>query len=311
MNTSSKVALLETGTVTEKSINAHVKLSYLLRDNFGWDLVSREKYKNYLNNKYDKLIVVYACRYAPIKIIKYLVDNNTSAKLFWITNEYNLPINSSLEYLNRGGYHIISNFEKSKKFKFGNDYSFLNLNVLMFKKPNELKLDQKKYDLIYYGTFRPGRGKYFIKYLDNNIYLSTSIKNFKKFKYMINGKCPKWIKSLSWENGRETLNNFRFSLYIEDEYTHKVYNNLANRFYEALFCNCITMFDSNCRNTIERSGIDLDEIFIVKNRNELRNKIKLIRNDFTSYLKIQQKYTDQFLNERENVLKEIKNIIEK
>jgi hypothetical protein len=170
------------------------------------------------------------------------------------------------------------------------------------------KIINKKYESIYYGTFRKNRENYFVEYLRNNMHLSTSVKNFKKYKSI--GCTPIWINKLNWSFCRETLNLFKYSLYIEDEYTHNVYNNLANRFYEAGFCNNILFFDEGCTNTIERSGIDIDSLYTVESHKDLILKTEICNKDFKKHLKIQKKWHNKSLEEKKDVLIKLKNIVE-
>ena len=114
--------------------------------------------------------------------------------------------------------------------------------------------------------------------------------------------------SLSWEKQRETLNLFKYSLYIEDEHTHNNYNYLANRFYECLMCNVVHFFDINCKNTIEKSGIEFDDYFYVSNLEELKDKIK--NDDFEKSLKFQKKWNITAEKERESVINAIKEVLE-
>jgi hypothetical protein len=292
----------------KKMIDAHLRNSFILSKILNCDLLCTENdFLKALNKKYDVLILGYASGYAPFTLIKKIIDNNVNAKKFVLSNEYNIVPSV-------GGfkpYHLIANYEKIKSK--GNtiiNFSFLNLNLLLAKEPNQLS--EKKYDCIYYGTFRVNRSKYFSEYLQKNIYLSTSIKNLKKFKHI---KCnPLLIGKLSWEEKKETLNLFRYSLYIEDNHTHNVFNNLANRWYEAGFCNNVVFFDVNCWNTIRKSEIAYFEEqiknYIVSSHEELQAKIEYCNQDFERHLSIQKGWRLNQMVLRQDMINELKRIIE-
>ena len=250
----------------KKAIDAHLRNSIIITEYLDADLLCIEKdFKIAIDKNYDVLILGYASHYAPFQLINKLIENNPKARKIVISNEYNIA--SSI-----GGfkpYDLIANYEKSNSNKSIIKQHFLNLNLLLAKYPNNNR--DKKYDCIYYGTFRINRSNYFKEYLKEDIYLSTSPKNFKKFKHI---DCnPKLITKLSWEEKRETLNLFKYQLYIEDINTHSNFNNLANRYYEAGFCNNVVFFDSNCRNTINKSELGYYkkqvEGYIVNNYKEL------------------------------------------
>jgi len=288
-----------------KMIDAHLRNSVIIARELNADLLCVESdFLKALKKQYDVLILGYASGYAPFKLIKMLVSKNSEAKKFIISNEYNKN-----EYI--GGFRpftAIINYDNCSNKQATNVFS-LNLNLLLVKKSNNII--EKKYDCIYYGTFRVNRSVYFKKYLQDNIYLSTSDRNFKKYKHI--GCNPKWIKKLSWRDKKETLNNFRYSLYIEDEYTHKVFNNLANRWYEAGFCNVVMFFDVNCWNTINKSEIECfnEQIkdYIVTDYEGLQEKIKYCNKDFEKHLSIQKTWRLQEPFLREKMLKEFKDII--
>jgi hypothetical protein len=147
------------------------------------------------------------------------------------------------------------------------------------------------------------------EYLQGNIYLSTHPKNHKHFFHA--GCRPKLIKHIDWTKGRETLNQFRYSLYIEDKYTHSVFNNLANRWYEAGFCNVIMFFDINCKNTISKSEIayHFNPYYYVSNHAELMQKIEECNQDWGKHLAIQKAWRLQEPVLREKMIEELKQII--
>lgn len=290
-----------------KMIDAHLRNSVIIANEISADLLCVESdFIRALNKQYDILILGYASGYAPFQLIKRLVENNPKAKKIVLSNEYNIV--PSIGGFNP--YDLIANYEQIKsKGKTIQNFYTLNLNLLFAREPNQLS--EKKYDCIYYGTYRVNRAKYFKEYLQNDIYLSTSDKNFKKYKHI--GANPKWIKKLSWDKRNETLNNFRYSLYIEDDYTHNVFNNLANRWYEAGFCNNVMFFDANCINTIRKSEISRFESeiqnYIVSNKKELQEKIQECNKDFNKHLAIQKTWRLSEMYLRTEMIDNLKSII--
>lgn len=223
--------------------------------------------------------------------------------IVWIDNEYSTSPNSEYARLMKDYKSIVITNVEGKKYK--TESVVLNLNSLIYE--STTREINKKYDCIYYGTFRPGRRLYFQKYLqDKAIYLSSSSKNLKKYKFLA-GTDAIWCDKLSWKEGKESLNLFKYSLYIEDEHTHNNYNFLANRFYECLMCNVVQFFDINCKNTIERSGIVFDDYFYVSSLAELKEKI--INDNFEKSLEFQMKWKDKAMEEKRNVLEKIKEIL--
>jgi len=265
------------------------------------------------NKKYDCIICGFGSQFSEYNKSSQLIKDNPNSRIFWLIGEYEQSMFPAIHYgviKENKKLEIIQNFvDVSKKQKYVSKIHELNFNLLISNQSNELT--PKKYDCIYYGRWRENRKQYFQKYIKEQIYLSTSDKNFKKYKHI--GCNPKWIKKLSWAKSKETLNLFRYSLYIEDEYTHTVFNNLGNRWYEAGFCNCVVFFDINCWNTILKSEIgyfkDQIEDYIVTDYEGLQEKIKYCNKDFEKHLVIQKSWRlkEPFL--KEEMLKEFKNII--
>jgi len=230
------------------------------------------------------------------------INKNKSARIIWLVGEYEQSTFAPLFYSKRR-FDVVKNFEHNLKHKNANKQYLININTLIVRKPN--KQVQKKYDCLYWGRWRPGREKYFKEYLQEGVYLSTSSKNMKKFIFA--GCNPLFLNSMKWDYKREALNNFRYSIYLEDEFTHNNYNCLANRYYEALFCNVVQFFDISCANTIKKSLIDLDHFFIVQSKEELISKINSI--DYNEMMIKQKNLQQQAVSERSKTINEIRNIL--
>jgi hypothetical protein len=268
------------------------------------------------NKEYDVFIFGFASINGEIEKQFEFVKKSPNAKIFRLVGEYEQsghpPLYYVLTRLNKM-HHVITNvnenFGSYAKYKLGQ--SFVNLNLLIAKQSNQLIT--KKYDCIYYGRWRENRADYFKKYIQGGLYLSTSTKNMKKFKH--NNCNPKYLDTISWEDKKETLNLFKYSLYIEDKYTHKVFNNLANRWYESGFCNNVIFFDVNCWNTIRKSEIGYYEEqikdYIVNDYKSLQQKIDYCNQDFEKHLAIQKRWRIQELQLRRNVINELREIIYK
>jgi hypothetical protein len=285
----------------KKRIDAYFRNTLIIADYLDATFLYNEnQYNKNIDTKFDAILIFYSNYYSPVKQMKQIADNNKDAKFFWILNEY--AISANYTYLNDKNVTYIRNWEEEGEI-------MLNLNLLFSKKANELK--DKPYDCIYYGTYRVDRSEYFKEYLKEDLYLSTTAKNFKK--YVSIGCKSKLIKKLSWQENKETLNLFKYQLYIEDKHTHEVFNNLANRYYEAGFCNNVLFFDVNCLNTINKSELsyykDQVEFYIVESYKDLQSKIKECNKDFEKHLAVQKSWRMNEENSRANMLNELKNII--
>lgn len=271
-----KILFLEVVNKSKNSIDAHVRncfelIKYLKSKGHKVDLLYNDTADNYKDKDNDVIIVSYASFYCNFKDMKRVIEENKNAKIYWLTNEYDLMPNGSLyKVFKERNAEVIANYEeKANKIKCFTKHHELNLNLLLYKRK---KSCNKKYKILYYGTYRKDRAKYFKKYINSkDFYLSTSSKNFKKFESI--GCKFRPIGKMKWGENQDTLGLFKYSLYIEDEYTHNNFNNLANRFYEALSNDTVILFDENCRNTLSKSEIkDFDyERFIIKDINEDRN----------------------------------------
>jgi hypothetical protein len=310
-----KIALLDVKKATglkSKFTAVNVRNLFLIKQELNCDLFLFEK-DLLTKNIYDIVIFGFNSIHTETKLTQEFIRKNTNenTKFFVLCGEYEQTDCVNLRYEKRD-FSVIQNYEGKTRLGLKeqqlNVYE-LNLNLLIAKQPNELI--SKKYDCIYYGRWREDRADYFKKYIQGGMYLSTSTKNMKKFKHK--GCNPKYLNTISWEDKKETLNLFRYSLYIEDKYTHKVFNNLANRWYEAGFCNNVVFFDVNCWNTIRKSEIGCFEAqikdYIVSDYNSLKEKIDYCNEDFEKHLAIQKGWRIGEIQHRAEMINKLKEII--
>jgi hypothetical protein len=276
-----KILIIDSHKGTDNGIpqNMHWQNSKILSEYLGADLIwSYPTVNENIKSGYDIIIFVHASHYAYTDY-KW-VQESPDARLFYITNEYNLGEPRTLWMAAKEGrkYDVIANhpYQASKVvMKYVNDWRILNLNSLIYSPKTQAKqqglFDEQRNGCIYYGSFRKDRSLYFNKYLDENVLLSTHSKNIDKFRAV--GATSKIGKRIDW--AKDGLFPFKQTIYLEDEKTHTHYNYLANRFYEALNYNCTPIFSSQCRNTIELSGYNIPEQYFIENSVELKNKLEL------------------------------------
>lgn len=273
------------GSVGSIPQNLHWKNSKIIADYLGGDLIwSYPNVNENIKTCYDVIIFVHASQYSYVDNL--WLEKNKDAKIFYITNEYNLGEPRILWNAIKSGrkYSVISNHpEGASKIvtKYTDEWNIVNLNSLIYspkQKPQKTLLEKllygekdNKYGCIYYGSFRKDRKKYFEKYLDKNVLLSTHIKNMSKFSNL--GVTSGNIGRIDWSGSG--LFPYKQSLYIEDEKTHVHYNFLANRFYEALNYNVTPIFSIESEGTVKKSGYNITKDYFIQTPNELKEKENL------------------------------------
>jgi len=284
-----------------KTSVAHARNSVILADIINADLITGERDIHLSQDKtYDNIICCYASPYMKYKQLIQVVRDSPNAKLWWFVNDHDLEDNILLrnvikETNGTRTINMICNNQRSsyrgwilrKKIKDENnkvigllddfimEWHTFNLNALIYNYSVEYEWYDKLLESIYYGTMRKWRLDDLIEYQRTGLTLSATTKTLKKFKDNGVDQCPSMNK-LSWQKGCEQLKMFKFSLYIEDLHTHDNYAHMANRFYEALMCNVITIFDKKCLNTIRQSNYTISDEFIVENAEEYVTKTKAL-----------------------------------
>lgn len=179
----------------------------------------------------------------------------------------------------------------------------INLNVLFYQPKQK---QEKKYNICYYGTYRKNRKKYFKKYfVSKDFILSTSPKSIKKF--IKDGCLFTPCKRFVWGKQKDTLGLFKYTLYIEDEWIHTNFHNLADRFYEALSNETVVLFDKSCKHTLLNSELKNTnyESFLIDSLDDIKNR------DYKEDLEKQKQWLQIVSEEKEKVLKKISDILTK
>jgi hypothetical protein len=259
---------------------------------------------------YDAIIFNHASRYSYIS--DEWIKLNPQAKLFYVTNEYNLgePLILWSHVKSTGKqFDVIANHDMAASKvvkKYVNKWNIVNLNALIVEnaavETSNPFFTVEQTQCVYYGSFRKDRVKYFKKYFNGNIIISTHVKNRYKFEEL--GITGPFADRIDW--GGVGLSNYKTSLYIEDASTHTNYNFLANRFYEALNYNIFPVFDASCDNTLKKSGYTIPDYALVDNVEELLYITKNLPESYTEYLSI---WRDQALEEKSHVLHTITQLI--
>jgi hypothetical protein len=75
--------------------------------------------------------------------------------------------------------------------------------------------------------------------------------------------------------------------------------------------NTLMFYDARCKLVIEQSGYNIDSFQIVKNGDELKEKIAILAHDeYVALLKIQQSNVSKIMQEKNEALQNIKKALE-
>lgn len=142
------------------------------------------------------------------------------------------------------------------------DYVF-NWNALTFD-PMAQKTPSHE-GIVYWGAYRDGRKEDFIRYLTTQAHpvtISTSVRSV-----------PKWEEKTGVSQDRlvppfvdliSEIRDWPATIYIEDEFSHQVFCQPANRFYEALSAHIAVFVDHNAVKTLNEAGFAVDPNWVVR-----------------------------------------------
>jgi len=253
-------------TNDKPAANLHWQNARMIADALDADLIwSYPDVNDYVRGDYEAIVFVHASHYAYTDYE--WIKKSPNAKLYYVTNEYNLGEPRTLWMAAKEGrkYTVLANHphQVSKVvMKYVDEWVTMNINSLVYG--NYTYENQKTNQCIYYGSYRDDRKKYFKKYFDG-MTVSTHLKNRPKIDAL--DVHPSYINRLDIQNG--DLSQYGYSLYIEDEKTHAAYNYLANRFYESINSGTICLFDESCSNTLDLCGYAIDPKLVIKNKKQM------------------------------------------
>lgn len=307
--THSKVLVIDSHKGGSKlSNNLHLLNAKTIADHLNADLIwSHAGVNNTIKAGYEVIIFNHASHYSFVDY-KWL-EESPNAKLFYITNEYNLGEPRALWMAVKRGrkYSVIANHphEPSKVvMKYVDNWHITNLNALVHEQRKLLVAD--KSGIIYHGSFRSDRVKYFKKYLNADVVVSTHQKNREKF-IRSGAETEKFIDRIKWD--KNEFAQFLCSLYIEDEKTHTHYNHLANRFYESLNYGVVPLFSEECMNTIRLSGYQIPDELVLSNAAQLSGKCDLVKQNQQHMNRLLADWSFKAAEEKRLTLSEISRIV--
>jgi hypothetical protein len=310
MNSTKKTLIIDSHKGNLSSKNLHLTNAHQIAQKLDADLIcSYVGVNDSIKTGYDNIIFNHASAYSFVDYA--WLEANPNARLFYITNEYNLGEPRILWMAAKRAdrkYTVIANHPAAASkvvTKYTTDWIVMNLNALVYEKSNSPSLVDKTKDLIYYGSFRKNRSKYFLKYFTENLVVSSHAKNVEKFKKA--GVSANFIPRIDWS--KEGLGAHVCSLYIEDEITHTHYNHLANRFYEALNYNTVPIFAEECRGTVEKSKYPISSNFFFSNISQMWETVDWVKNNPDFILEQLNILSEISQKEKTQVLESIKKVI--
>ena len=303
-----KSVIISTQPIGEVNHSAFVRNSKFVKENIpGTFLIDCSQYDKF-HEKVDNIIVAYGAFYADFQALTRLLDRYKDKRFFYLVNEYGLLPNGDVyRYLIKHNYEILANYtEDCKGAAHYHKFHIINFNVSAFRDlPKLIPFEKRPNDLIYWGRFRPDRVDYFKKYL-HNCTVSSAKKNQINFEQL--GQNIKITDVVNFDTN-SILNQFKFSIYIEDFYTHEHFNHLADRFYESVDFGLIPLFDINTKRSVQLSGYKVPEYYFVKDKEELQKKIKEISSSPEKHLKFLNELAEQIKNEKAKVLDKVSTIL--
>lgn len=185
---------------------------------------------------------------------------------------------TTVETMSTPGRHVTD--RTGKGWRCGHGSFWINWNALTFDDSSLLDMKCKTYEdmLLYYGSFRKDRERYFSRY-----FMSPTVKTMisspsKKFeeKYIACEHDDK-ISDTSWGSAfgfRYYLSMFGLGLYVEDVKSHIEFHSPANRFYEMLSAGLPMVFQPECQSMLLKAGYDVGSSFLARSAQDIADMMQ-------------------------------------
>jgi hypothetical protein len=276
-----KAAIFSFVTISESSIVASVKLARFIRDQLKLPLLSKG---DRIPTDLDVLIIINgAYAFAGSECLEALGASIVSAtKIVWVQQDYTIvppkdesgaesPFRKAFRIRHEKGmapvdyWTTCESFSKPRKAPSGHVCGpgsvYVNWNLLAYEQSVILPISDRLYQeqLLYYGSFRKDRAKYFDRYFENpsvKITISAPNKKFEKY----TSANIRHIDKISMSD----LPDYGLGLYIEDVKSHESNHSPANRFYEMLGAGLGIVFQPESAKQLAKAGFDVDDYVVWK-----------------------------------------------
>ena len=302
-----KSVIISTQPIGQVNHSAFIRNSKFVRDNIkGTYFIDCSEYDKF-REEVDNVIVAYGAFYADFQALTRLLDRYEDKRFFYLVNEYGLLPNGDVyRYLIKHNYEMLANYVKEcNGASHYHDFHVVNFNVSAHRGLKTIPFDKRPFDLIYWGRYRPDRVDYFKRYL-HNCTVSSAKKNQINFEQL--GQKIKIVDVVNFDEN-SILNQYKFSIYIEDVYTHNHFNHLADRFYESVDFGMIPLFDVNARKNVELSGYKVPDYYFVENYEQLTKKMEEIKKSPNKHFEFRNQLAEQIKQEKTKVLKKIETVL--
>jgi hypothetical protein len=146
--------------------------------------------------------------------------------------------------------------------KYSEIYHYINWNALTYQDLNSSSENRVDDSVLYFGAYRKGRHKDFDRYMHTNdlFIISGPSRATSKFKEKYGFTDDRLLDVMQIP---DDLTKYAFTLYIEDDMSHRQYHSPANRFYEALSANMAILVDRQAVGTLRKAGYNVPMAAIV------------------------------------------------
>lgn len=281
-----KSAIFSFIPVTEKSMVASTKVAWFIHRELEIPLTWNADIGEMRN--LDVLLIVNGA-YAFCKHLEPLSHAIRGARrIVWVQQDYSIvpPINDGdatspfrkafVDRRKAGKSHLDFWTTCEKESKTTEFSSYINWNCLAMQMYQPLATPRP--ELVYYGSFRIGRQKYFDTYFKDPKVSVTISSPTKKFQNLYTSSKISHVPAA--DNLIPWLSLFGLGLYLEDKKSHSEFHSPPNRFYEMLSAHLPMVFQPEAGYTLRKAGYkDIDRFTVatslaVERKMDIREELR-------------------------------------